>query len=125
MSTKTLVLAEDDGNLRQLYTDFLSAHGYYVMTAENGLGALSLLHRVQPRLILLDVMMPKLDGFEVCSRIQKIKPNAATPVVMVTALDSLSDMAKATESGAQWLVNKPYDSHYLLSVVNHRVAAKV
>lgn len=125
IATKNVLVVDDDENSRSLAQRILSRAGYQVITANDGEDGLQKACAKHFDLILLDVMLPKIDGFELCSRIQKIKPNATTPVVMVTALDSLSDMAKATESGAQWLVNKPYDSHYLLSVVNHRVAAKV
>jgi len=122
VATKYVLVVDDDEDCRILAQRVLWRAGYQVDTACDGVEGLQKISDKHFDLILLDVMMPRLDGFEVCSRIRQIKPNAETPVVMVTALDSLADMAKATESGAQWLVNKPYDSRYLLSVASHCVA---
>ncbi|PCH61347.1 MAG: response regulator [Gammaproteobacteria bacterium] len=122
VATKHVLVVDDDEDSRILAQRVLWHAGYQVDTACDGAEGLQKARDKHFDLILLDVMMPKLDGFEVCSRIRQIKTNAETPVVMVTALDSLADMAKATESGAQWLVNKPYDFCYLLSVANNCVA---
>ncbi|NOX26688.1 MAG: response regulator [Gammaproteobacteria bacterium] len=122
VATKNILVVDDDEDCRIIARRILTRAGYTVDTACDGAEGLQKAQARQFDLILLDVMMPKLDGFEVCARIRREKPNADTPVVMVTALDSMSDQAKATESGAQWMVNKPYDSRYLVSVANHRIA---
>ncbi len=98
MSTKTIVLAEDDRELRCLYTDYLSVHGFNVMAAANGLEALSLLHRVQPRLVLLDIMMPELNGIETCRQARGII-DYKTPIVFLTALDYADHLKAGLEAG--------------------------
>ena len=98
MSTKTIVLAEDDPELRRLYTDFFGAHGFNVMAAPNGLEALSLLHRVQAKLVLLDIMMPELNGIETCRR-ARLQIGFETPIVFLTALDYADQVKEGIEAG--------------------------
>ncbi|MCZ6859734.1 MAG: response regulator [Alphaproteobacteria bacterium] len=98
MSTKTIVLAEDDPELRRLYTDFFTAHGFKVMAAANGLEALSLLHRVQARLVLLDIMMPELNGIETCRRARALI-DRDTPIVFLTSLDYIDYVRKGIQAG--------------------------
>ncbi len=117
MNTKTIVLAEDDGNLRKLYTDFLSAHGYYVMTAENGLGALNLLHRVQPRLILLDIMMPDLNGIETCRRARNFV-DPKTPIVFLSSLDHSDQVKEGLKAGGDDYIVKTAN----LDIILDRIA---
>lgn len=119
---KHVLVVDDDEPCRVLAQRILSRNGFKVDTASDGQEGLDIASTKPFDLILLDVMMPHMDGFEVCSKIKRIETNANTPVVMVTALDSLNDVAKANESGAMWYINKPYDIQYLLSVVNHRIA---
>ncbi|MHA1537756.1 MAG: response regulator transcription factor [Alphaproteobacteria bacterium] len=98
MSIKTIVLAEDDHKLRRLYSDYLDANGYNVMAAANGLEALSLLHRVQPRLVLLDIIMPDLNGIETCRRARSII-DFNTPIVFLSALDYADHLKEGLEAG--------------------------
>ncbi len=97
-STKTIVLAEDDPDQRCLYTDFLNAHGFNVIAAANGLEALSLLHRVQPSLVLLDIMMPELNGIETCRR-ARLLIGYKIPIVFLTALDYADQVKEGIEAG--------------------------
>ena len=116
MSTKTIVLAEDDPKLRRLYTDFLNANGFNVMAAANGLEALSLLHRVQPRLVLLDIIMPDLNGIETCRRARAII-DYKTPIVFLSALDYADHVKEGLEAGGDDYILKT--SH--LEVILERV----
>lgn len=98
MTKKTIVLAEDDASLRKLYTDFLSANGFNVLAAANGLDTLSLLHRVQPRLVLLDIMMPDLNGIEVCRRARTFV-DPKTPIVFLSSLDFAEHVSEGLKAG--------------------------
>jgi len=98
MSTKTIVMAEDNPQMRRLYTDFLNMNGFNVMASVNGIEALSLLHRVQPRLILLDIMMPDPNGIETCRRARSFV-DPKIPIVFLSSLDSVDYVKDGLEAG--------------------------
>ncbi|MBL1433757.1 MAG: two-component system response regulator [Gammaproteobacteria bacterium] len=114
LGQKRILVIDDDEPSRTLAQRILTRGGFDVDTAANGEEALEKAITFKYDLIVLDVMMPKMDGFEVCARLQQNSLTADLPVVMLTALDSLDDVAKATEAGAKWFVTKPFDSKYLL-----------
>ena len=93
-----IVFAEDDRKLRKLYTDALSASGYSVFVACDGDEAVKLLYTVKPKLLLLDVMMPKMNGIETCRRARKII-GSEVPIVFLTALDQLSNVHDCVAAG--------------------------
>ena len=98
---KNKILVVDDVPVNvQLLTTYLTSVGYEVVTARDGHEALAQVAAARPDLILLDVMMPKLNGFEVCERLKADPASRIIPVIMVTALNEIEDKIKATESGA-------------------------
>src|ERR1700704_6493307 len=106
MSARILVVDDVPANVKLLEAR-LSAEYFDVLTASNGAEALAICARAECDIILLDVMMPDMDGFEVCRR---LKANPAThfiPVVMVTALDSPADRVRGLEAGADDFLTKP------------------
>ena len=118
MSTKTIVLAEDDPKLRRLYTDFLNANGFNVMAASDGLEALSLLHRVQPRLVLLDIIMPDLNGIETCRRARAII-DYKTPIVFLSSLDYADHVKEGLEAGGDDYILKTSQLEVILERVQY------
>jgi adenylate cyclase len=116
--TNGKILAVDDApvNLR-LLVDLLTVHGYEVHTAADGRAALALLQTQAIDLILLDVMMPDLDGFEVCRQLRASPAYALLPVVLVTSLDSKDDRIRGLEAGADDFLSKPINTHELLARV--------
>ena len=118
MSTKTIVITEDDPKHRILYKDFFSAHGFNVMAAANGLEALSLLHRVQPRLVLLDIIMPELNGFETCRR-ARLLIGYKIPIVFLSALDDADHVKEGLEAGGDGYILKSSSLEELLERVNY------
>lgn len=114
MSARVLIVDDIEANRRVLQAK-LEAKYFDVMLAEDGPQALEMVAADQPDIILLDVMMPGMDGFEVC---QKLKANPATmhiPVVMVTALNDQEDRVRGLESGAEDFITKPVDDFALMS----------
>lgn len=106
--TERILVVDDNLMTLDLVSRSLSRIGYEVITAENGTDALGLLDRVQPDLIILDVMMPEMDGYEVCRRLREKPSVAHLPVLMLTALDSLEEKVKGFEAGADDYMTKPF-----------------
>jgi diguanylate cyclase (GGDEF)-like protein len=122
---KNKILVVDDVAVNvQLLTTYLSSVGYQVIAARDGQEALAKVVTTQPDLILLDVMMPKINGFEVCERIKKDPVTRIIPVIMVTALNEIEDKIKATEAGADDFVSKPFNKLELLTRVKSLLRIK-
>jgi adenylate cyclase len=124
MSDETTILVVDDQaqNVR-LLDAVLSPRGYRVVSAESGEEALDLLREEQPHLVLLDVVMPGMDGYEVCRRIRANSDTAFLPVVMITASDT-QQKVRGIEAGADDFITKPFDQAELLARVKSLVRVK-
>lgn len=102
------VLAVDDQDLNlAILEDYLVPLGYRVIKARNGMEALAQIRSAKPDLILLDIVMPGIDGYEVCRRVKENPESRDIPVVMVTSLDGTDDMVRALEYGADEFLTKP------------------
>lgn len=111
MKLKTILIAEDDLHLQRGLIDLLEAEGYRVLAASDGMEALELLETENPDLALLDVMMPRLSGYEVCRTIRK--HDARLPVIMLTAKGEEIDKVVGLELGADDYITKPFGLHEL------------
>lgn len=112
-----ILIVDDEPSNRALLEDMLKAHGYEVATASDGWEALQLFPKVQPNLVLLDVMMPRLNGFEVCRSLKTNPQTRLTPVVLVTGLVATEHRIQGIEAGADDFLNKPFDRSELLARV--------
>ena len=110
MMTRVLI-AEDDASLRVGLVDLLEAEGYAVLAAENGVQALASFREEPPDLVILDVMMPEMSGYDVCREIRKL--DSATPIIMLTAKGEEIDKVVGLELGADDYVTKPFGLHEL------------
>ena len=121
MTDAGVVLVVDDKSAnRRLLEAVLSPRGYRVVTAESGEAALRLLAEDRPDVVLLDIVMPGIDGYEVCRRIRADEQTALLPVVMITASGE-QEKVMATEAGADDFVTKPFDQSELLARVRSLV----
>lgn len=107
-----VLLAEDEDVLRDFIRRNLQVRGFEVLEATNGLEALALWHTEQPQLIILDLMMPRLTGFEVC---QRIREQSIVPIIVLTALDGERDKVMAFDLGADDYLCKPFGVDELLA----------
>lgn len=123
MSARVLVVDDIATNLKLLEAK-LSAEYFDVVTALNGVEALAICERGEADIVLLDVMMPGMDGFEVCRRLKSGPTTAHIPVVMVTALDQPSDRLKGLDAGADDFLTKPLDDTALFARVRSLVRLK-
>src|SRR5262249_23556832 len=122
-AAKILVVDDTPQNVK-LLADLLTVKGYAVVTAASGAEALSRIEAERPDLILLDVVMPGMSGYEVCQRIRSDGGNGTLPVVMVTALDPASERIKGLEAGADDFLTKPINLPELLARVRSLLRIK-
>lgn len=113
-TTDTVLLVEDERRYRMLIAEALRLQGYDVLEAENGRAALELAMEKHFDLVLLDVMLPDLDGFTVCQRLQDFTPS---PVIMVTARADDQDKVRGLDAGADDYLTKPFSIEELLARV--------
>ena len=107
MANERILVVDDDTNICELLRLYLTKEGYQVTVANDGEEGLEKFNQVKPDMVLLDVMMPKMDGLEVCRRIRKL---GNTPVMMLTAKGETFDKVLGLELGADDYVTKPFDT---------------
>src|ERR1700742_4093788 len=112
MSIRVLVVDDNIVNVK-LLEELLKSASYEVATAMSGEAALEKVGQSRPDIVLLDVMMPGMDGYEVCRRIRQSEKTARLPVILVTALDKASDREEGLAAGADDFINKPLEDDVL------------
>lgn len=123
MITKILVVDDNLNNIR-LLTDILEDENFTVYTADNGAAVLAMVHKLKPDVILLDIMMPGLDGFEVCKLLKNDFDIKDIPVIMVTAKTEGIDIKKSLEMGAFDYIKKPIDEIEVIARVQSAIRFK-
>lgn len=118
-----LVVDDNDQNL-ELILAYLEDVECRTISASNGMDALDIIESQMPDLVLLDVMMPKISGFEVCKRIKNDPKTSMIPVIMVTALNEMADIEKAINSGTDDFLSKPVNKWELVTRVKTMIKLK-
>lgn len=113
-----MLVVDDEPQVVWVLQFSLESEGYETYTARDGIEALAQISAHHPELMVLDVMMPKMDGWTVLEELMKLPREERPRIVMVTALASLSDRARAAELGADAYVPKPFDVDELLDVLH-------
>ena len=113
----TVLIVDDDPTAREALVAILEGEGYELHLAKDGIRALQMLEQLQPDLILLDVMMPGMTGFEVCQRIRATPALAEVPIILLTALDDPDSRLRGIEAGADDFLSKPPDRRELTARV--------
>ncbi|ODU57724.1 MAG: DNA-binding response regulator, partial [Clostridium sp. SCN 57-10] len=114
LMSKIILVIEDDGNIRELLRLYLEQEGYSVETAQDGLEGMRAFKRLHPDLVLLDLMMPVMDGTQV---IREIRTSSKTPVIMLTAKGETFDKVTGLELGADDYITKPFEMRELIARV--------
>lgn len=114
MAITKIMVVDDDSNICELLRLYLEKEGYEAVIAEDGVKALSLFDTAQPDLILLDVMMPKLDGWQVCRELRK---KTTCPIIMLTAKGEVFDKVLGLDLGADDYVTKPFEAKEVIARV--------
>lgn len=123
-SNPTILVTDDDPKNLKLMKATLGLMGYRVMACDSGAGALSVIRETPPDLVILDVMMPGMDGFEICKRIKSREGTRQIPVILLTALNDRDSKIKGIESGADDFISKPPDKSELLARIKSLINVK-
>lgn len=122
---KKILVVEDEESLLKLESILLTTKGYLVQGVTSGLAALEAIDEEFPDLVLLDVMLPKMDGFEVCSRIKQNPETMHIPVILLTAKKTPEDIARGQEVGADHYITKPFKSAMVMETIELLVNKKL
>ncbi|MCA9992012.1 MAG: response regulator transcription factor [Ardenticatenaceae bacterium] len=114
MASETILVVDDEANIRELASMYLQREGYQVLTARDGEEALLVLRQESPALMILDLMLPKLNGWEVCRR---VRADSNIPIIMLTARDEDVDKIVGLEMGADDYMTKPFNPRVLVAQV--------
>jgi DNA-binding response OmpR family regulator len=112
MSSIKVLIADDDSNICELLSLYVSKEGYIPLVAHDGEEAISIFRSENPSIILLDVMMPKLDGWQVC---RKIRSESSCPIIMITAKGETFDKVLGLDLGADDYIPKPFDTKEVIA----------
>lgn len=116
-----ILIIDDSSTIRKSAEMFLKNSGCEVITADDGFSALPIIATQRPSLIFIDVMMPRLDGYQVCSLIKGNKDYANIPVIMLSAKESVFDRAKGRIAGSDEYLSKPFTTETLLEAVKRHL----
>ena len=119
-----VLVVDDDEAICHVYERLLSSQGYEVITARNGMQALQAVREQPPDVVLLDVAMPGLNGFEVCRQLKRDRATRLTPVILVSAVDAVENRVEGFAAGADDFLSKPPDHTELLTRVDAVVKVK-
>ena len=117
-----ILIAEDSPTQAEQLHYILSLHGYQLTVVRNGLEALAAIAKRPPTLVISDVIMPYMDGYQLCSQIKRDSQLRNLPVILLTSLSDPADVVKGLESGADSFIFKPYDEQYLLTRISYTLA---
>ena len=117
-SSLKVMIIDDSKTIRKSAETLLSKEGCNVLTAEDGFEALSLIAKHKPDIIFVDIMMPRLDGYQTCTLIKNNRQFRDTPVIMLTSKDSIFDKARGRIVGSEEYLTKPFTRDDLLQAIN-------
>ena len=121
----TVLVVDDDENNRQICSAFLEHVGYRVLEAADGVSALAIAHAERPQVVLLDIVLPVMDGYEIARRLKADPATAHIPIIVFTAavLDGARDRAR--EAGADWFLAKPMELRHVAAAVMRALEASL
>ncbi len=119
-----ILIVEDEESLLKLESILLSSKGYKVTAVTEGNAALKEFTRERPDLVILDVMLQGIDGYEVCRKIKEDLANSSVPVIMLTARKNHKDMERGLQAGADAYITKPFKSAHLVGTIERLLAGQ-
>lgn len=121
MEAHKILIVDDDPYILMSLEFLMKKNGYDVMIARNGTEALDLLNKQVPALVLLDIMMPDVDGYEICRRIKKTEKLKSVKVVFMSAKTKEADIQKGYDLGASLYITKPFSTRELVKQIHELV----
>ncbi len=118
-----VLIVEDSRTQAEFLSDMLKRHGYEAVIAKDGKRAYELVRLRKPSLIISDVIMPVMDGYELCTLLKKDPTFREIPIILLTALSDSRDVARALQAGADNFITKPYQEEYLIGRVRRILSA--
>lgn len=115
MKKELIIIVEDEADIREVLAYNLERHGYRVLAAEDGSRGLELIRKKSPKLVLLDLMLPGIDGLEICRLLKEDAETVSIPIIMVTARGEESDIVLGLDLGADDYMVKPFSPKELLA----------
>lgn len=112
-----ILIIDDEETIVQLLTTVLSLYGYQSISCRQPEKAVEIAVKEQPNLILLDIAMPDIDGYQICQELKKTEKTASIPVIMITALALNQDKVKGFESGANGFIFKPFEPALVIAEI--------
>jgi CheY-like chemotaxis protein len=123
LSAKVLIV-DDDPGIRMLLSKFLQREGFETILAQNGLEGVETAKKLQPDLIIMDVVMPQMDGLTAARLIKFYKPLSEVPIIFLTAKDADKEIELAQEVRAEVYITKPFDIHQVIEAVRETLSGK-
>ena len=117
MSKKKILVVEDEQDLLTLQSMLLSIEGYTVEGVMDGQTALDVVETMKPDLILLDIMLPEVDGFQVCRQLKSNEATCHIPIIILTAKKSKEDLIMGEQVGADMYITKPYKTSMVIEAI--------
>ncbi len=121
--SRKILIVDDSETIRRTAETLLKKEGYEVDVAEDGFQAFSAIVDFKPDIIFLDIMMPRLDGYQVCSVIKNNPEYEHIPVIMLSSKDSVFDKARGRVSGSEFFMSKPFSKEELTHAINQHLTA--
>ncbi len=113
-----ILVVDDEPEITEIVEAFLDNAGYSVKVENNAVKAIDTAKQLKPDLILLDIMMPGMDGYAICNRIKAEPAMTNTPVIFLTGKDSKDDQGRSFQAGGDMFIKKPFSCERLLEIVN-------
>ena len=123
MTIKVMVI-DDSSTIRKTAETLLKRAGFEVITAADGFEAMSVVADQHPDIIFIDIMMPRLDGYQTCALIKNNKQFGSTPIVMLSSKDGLFDRARGKLAGSEQHIHKPFTQDDLVNAINKYVTTE-
>ena len=119
MPGEKILIVDDDNQITTLIEFILKKEGYFTVVAHSGEDGIRMAHEENPDLMILDLMMPGVDGYQVCRTLRADEKKQDLPILMLTALGMGKDFEKGLESGASWYITKPFESQHLIKRIRY------
>ena len=116
--TAKILVIDDEPEITEIIDTFLTEFGFKVETINSAMEAISKAQQFKPEIVLLDIMMPGMDGYDICAQLKKDPQFAKIPIIFLTGKDRNDDMGRSFKSGGDMFIKKPFSCERLLEIIN-------